>query len=171
MTNQRINTILKGLQTAMRAEHEGYHFYMFAAENITDTKGQKAFRRLANDEFEHLNYLQAQFDNIQKFQEPNTALKLKKIEPFVGENPIFSEEIKTRIKDAHYEMTVLSVGIQLELNAVNAYKKLATETDDKAVAQFYLELAQWENSHYNMLIAQQDSQKEEYWAANHFYPF
>jgi rubrerythrin len=171
MNETQLTEILKGLQTAMRAEFEGYHFYMLAAENTADPRGRDAFKQLATDEFDHMNILQAQFDSISKNQQPNPELRLKQVPPFPQSNPIFSEDIKTRLKEAHYEMTVLSVGIQLELNAMQQYRDLAAKAADKTVSRFYMELVEWEDSHYQMLLAQQDALKEEYWSANHFHPY
>ncbi|MBN2525955.1 MAG: ferritin family protein [Deltaproteobacteria bacterium] len=171
MNEQQIEAVVNGLQKAMRSEFEGYHFYMLAAQNTKDEKGQDAFRRLAKDEFDHMNYLQAQADHIVKNHSPDERLTLKQIQPFDGPNPIFSDDIKSRIKEANYEMTVLSVGVQLELNAMQTYREMASKTYDKVVSGFYLDLANFENSHYRMLVAQQDALKEAYWTANHFQPF
>ena len=77
MTDENIAAVLKGLQAAMRAEHEGYHFYMMAAANTDDERGQEAFKQLAADEFDHLNYLQAQYDNVVKTQNADPKLKLR----------------------------------------------------------------------------------------------
>ncbi len=171
MTETHLAEILNGLQAAMRAEFEGYHFYMLASENTTDIRGREAFRQLASDEFEHMNILQAQFDSITRTQQPDAGLRLKQIPPFPDKNPIFSDDIKMRLKEAHYEMTVLSVGIQLELNAMQQYRDLAARAADKTISQFYMGLCEWEDSHYRTLLSQQDALKEEYWAANHFHPF
>ncbi|MBN2718901.1 MAG: ferritin family protein [Deltaproteobacteria bacterium] len=171
MNEQQLKNILIGLKTAMRAEFEGYHFYMMAAENTEDARGKDAFKLLASDEFEHLNFLQAQYDNLVKNGQPDDALALKAVLPFDGPNPIFSAQIKTRIKDAHHEMTILAVGIQLELNAINEYNALASAANDPVVSGFYRELAAFENSHYQILLAQQDTLKEAYWTENHFQPF
>ena len=171
MEEQQLRAVLNGLKNAMRSEFEGYHFYLMAAENTSDDKGQKMFRQLAADEFDHLNFLLAQFDSLTETQQINDSLSLKRIAPVTEKNPIFSDVIKNRIKEAHYEMTALSVGIQLELNAVKAYKSMAASADVATVAKFYEDLAEWENSHYTLLLTQQDALKEDYWTANHFAPF
>ena len=44
-------TVLKGLLSAMRAEHEGFHFYSMAARNTEDEKGREVFSQLADVRF------------------------------------------------------------------------------------------------------------------------
>ena len=171
MNEQQVAEILKGLKSAIRAEFEGYHFYMMASRNTDDPDGRETFQHFARDEFEHMNFLQAQFDSLVKNHQPDETLLLKKVEPSNEESSIFTREIMARIQDAHQEMTILSVGIQLELNALQMYRELSREAGDPIVAGFYRELSEWESSHYRRLIAQQDALKDAYWSANHFHPF
>ena len=86
-------------------------------------------------------------------------------------SPIFSEKIRSRIGEAHLEMSALSIGIQLELSAINYYKQEAGSAEDPAVKQFYRELADWESNHYNALLRQQLMLKEDYWSESGFAPF
>ena len=88
-----------------------------------------------------------------------------------GKNPIFSDRIKERIADAHYEMSALSIGIQLELDSEKYYSTQAEKVSDPEVSKFYTALAEWESNHYHTLLAQQESLKEGYWAAGGFQPF
>jgi rubrerythrin len=69
------------------------------------------------------------------------------------------------------EMSALSIGIQLELNAINFYKTQATEIDNQEVKKFFRELVDWETGHYHALLRQQESLKEDYWSSAGFSPF
>ena len=130
--DESLKRITDGLGKAMQAEHEGHHFYKMAAQNTQDEKGRKIFLQLADEEMDHFNFLKTQYRSILETGKLDENIKLGKAKAFTGEHPIFSDEIKNRIGSAHYEMTAISIGIQLELSAVTFY---TAEAD--AVRLFY----------------------------------
>ena len=87
------------------------------------------------------------------------------------ETPIFSDDFKSRIKEAHHEMSALSIGAQLELSAIKFYNEEADAVDDHVARKFYKELAEWEMTHHRQLIRQQQELQENYWQAGGFQPF
>jgi rubrerythrin len=87
-----------------------------------------------------------------------------------AKSPIFSDEIKRRIKDSHFEVSALTIGMKLELDAMRHYRSSAERTDNEDVKQFYNELADWEQDHYHAFERQLDILKEEYFQANNFVP-
>jgi rubrerythrin len=102
---------------------------------------------------------------------PDENIKLGTQTDLSGPNPIFSDQIRSRLKDAHFEMTALAVGAQLELDAQKYYLKMAAESEDIVINTFYAELADWEAVHYRALLTQQESLKEDYWSGSGFAPF
>jgi len=171
MTNEPITKPADALQTAMRAEHEGHHFYRMAAAATADPKGRETFERLAREELGHLTFLKNQYRSLMETGKADPGLDPGPKAEFIGANPIFSEELRARVDQAHFEMTALSVGIQLELNAIRYYTQASEEASDPVVKRFFGELAEWEKGHYNALLTQQETLKTEYWARNHFAPF
>lgn len=171
MSEDAANQMADGLLSAMRAEHEGHHFYRMAAQSTDDDKGKQVFERLAAEELEHFEFLKAQYKSVLETGKPDANLKLGPRSDLTGKSPIFSEKLRARVNDAHYEMTALSVGIQLELSAERFYSQAAETAPDPDVATFYRELAAWEKGHYEALLAQQDDLKEDYWSASSFAPF
>jgi len=171
MTESADHKVLQGLLSAMRAEHEGFHFYAMAARNTEDEKGREIFNRLADDEREHLEFLKNQYVALRDKGTPNQDATLGSMLKLEGPSPIFSDRIKGRLKDAHFEMTALSIGIQLELDAVQHYKKLSDEAEDEFVKWFFLQLSEWESGHYQALLDQQENLRDDYWSANGFSPF
>jgi rubrerythrin len=163
--------ILKGLKEAITAEGDGYNFYMLAAENTSDEKGKEVFQMLAREEGDHIKYLRTQYESILNDGVPNSGIKLPKRKEFEGASPIFSSGLKSRIKDAHMEMSALSIGIQLELNAIKHYRDQAEIAEDPTIKDFFMELVEWESGHYELLSRQQEYLKEDYWAAGGFSPF
>lgn len=163
--------LIDGLKKAIQTESDGYHFYMMAARSTEDPKGRKAFETLAGEEQKHEVFLRTQYKSVTESGAVDTTLKLGSRASFESPSPIFSEDIRGRIKDAHYEMTALSIGIQLELSSIDFYKGEAEATDNPDVRKFYLELADWETGHYEALLRQHDLLKEDYWSAARFAPF
>ena len=163
--------IKKGLFEAINAENQGFHFYSMAVNSTEDAKGKEMFAKLANDELEHLRYLRKQLKAFDKSGRPEPGLMLGKLKRYSDSSPIFSPEIKARIGNAHVEMTVLSIGIQLEKNAIEFYRKNSEKTENPFVKQFYAELADWEAEHYRILNLQFDELKEDYWHKADFAPF
>lgn len=156
---------------AMKAEFEGHHFYTMAAKACEDPKGKETFARLAAEELDHYEYLKGQIEAIRETGNVDGSLKLGARLDLVGASPIFSDSIRGRIADAHFEMTALAVGVQLEKDAEAYYRGAADEEDDPTLGAVYRELAEWEAGHYRALLAQQDNLKEEYWAGSGFAPF
>ena len=163
--------IIEGLKTAIRNENDGYHFYSMAAQSIQDEKGRQVFAQLAEEELGHRQFLQAQYRSfLEKGQaDPNTVLKQRSEWP--GENPIFSEKLKQRIGEAHFEMTALAVGIQLEISSQQYYQAQSDQATEPTVKAFFHELAHWESYHYQTLLKQQEALREDYWSQGGFAPF
>ncbi len=163
--------ITEGLQHAMRAETDGYHFYSMAAKNLGDPKGREVFETLAQEELDHLRFLKIQYQSYSNSGSADKSANLGSPKDLSGDNPIFSAEFKSRIKDAHFEMSALSIAILLELNSERYYREQAEATSDQDAKAFFSELADWESGHYHALLQQQESLKEDYWAAGGFAPF
>jgi rubrerythrin len=163
--------VAAGLLRAMQSEHHGENFYRMAASNTSDPQGQEVFEQLAREEQQHFQVLRRQYRAVLETGRPEEGLSLGERLSLAGPSPIFSDQIRSRLKDAHYEMTALSVGIQLELNAQQYYTAQAAESEDPVIEQLYRDLADWESGHYHALLAQQEALTEDYWTAAGFAPF
>lgn len=164
-------TILKGIQEAMKTESDGHHFYLMAARSIQDPKGRQVFETLAQEELAHFRFLTTQYKSISTSGQLDKKHVLGPRTKDIESNPIFSDDIRSRIGDAHFEMSALSIGIQLEINSERHYRDLADSTQDLDVKKFYLELSDWESSHYHRLLREQEALKELYWNSGGFAPF
>ena len=163
-------TMLEGLKQAIAAEGDGHHFYLMAAASTQDPQGKETFQRLAAEELDHIRFLRGQHRALLETGRPDASLRLGP-RADLSNAQIFSPALRGRIAEAHFEMTALSVGAQLELAAVTFYRRQAADATDPAVRAFYEELAEWEQGHYQALLRQQDELKEDYWAAGGFSPF
>ena len=160
-----------GLRAAIQAEIEGEHFYRMAALSTTDPKGKEVFTQLAEEERDHQRLLREQLKSVLETGAAAADIDVGSA-PSLGEpSPIFSEAIRARLADAHFEMTALSVGIQLELAAERYYRQTAEDVGDEGLKRLYTQLADWEAGHYSALLRQQEELKEDYWHASGFAPF
>jgi rubrerythrin len=162
--------MLAGLKTAIEAEITGHQFYTNAAESTTDPQGKEAFLQMAEEEMGHFKYLRHQYRSLLERGEYDFSEKLLKKKQKHADSPIFSEAIKSRIKESHFEVSALTIGMKLELDAINHYRACAEKAQDEPVKQFFNELVEWETDHYLAFERQLDSLKEEYFQANNFVP-
>jgi len=162
---------LEGLKIALQTELNGIEFYKMAAEKTEDKKGKEVFKILANDEIEHFNELQKHFQSLIKSSKWAPAISLGEASTiFKGESPIFSEELKSRVKEKHFEMSALSIGALLESNSIDFYRKMKEETDDTTARELFAKLQKWEEKHLEAITTQLELLKEEYWAEQKFTP-
>lgn len=160
-----------GLLKAIQSENDGHHFYRMAAQTTQDPRGRETFLRLAEEELGHQEFLRAQYGAILSTGTPDRSLRLGQPADPSGAHPIFSDQLRKRLTEAHFEMTALSIGIQLELDAQQFYRKESKAATDSTVRRFFTELANWESGHYRALLHQQEVLKEDYWSAGGFAPF
>ena len=168
--NKETEEILAGLKTAIEAELTGHEFYKNAAKTTSDPMGKETFSRMAEEEMGHFNYLRHQYKSVLEKGGYDFSKKLVKKDHTGAKSPIFSDEIKRRIKDSHFEVSALTIGMKLELDAMRHYRSSAERADNEDVKQFYNELADWEQEHYHAFEKQLGMLKEEYFQANNFVP-
>ena len=168
--DQQKQEILEGLKTAMEAELTGHAFYASAAQATSDAQGKETFERMAREEMGHFRYLQRQYAAVLKEGNYDFSEKPAEHADAPQPGPIFSAEIRRRIKDSHFEISALSIGIKLELEAMQFYREQAKKAHDPEAQQFFNGLADWEQGHYRAFKTELDALKEEYYSANQFVP-
>ena len=156
------------LRQAMQVENDGYRFFQMAAATTNDPRGREAFRAMALEEREHLRYLRRHYDAVLKTGKLAADVAIGRFEE--AGDAIFSPGLRERAGQAHFEMSALSIGVQLELRAVRFYRARADEAESDSERELFAELAEWESTHYHALLAQQEALKEDFWADGGFSP-
>jgi len=167
---EKIKEILEGLKTAIEAELTGHEFYKNAAKNIDDPRGKETFSRMSEEEMGHFRYLRHQYRAVMEKGAYDFSERMEKKSKKHADSPIFSDEIKQRIKESHFEVNALTIGMKLELDAMQFYRSCAKKADQEDVKAFYRELADWEQDHFLAFEKQLDMLKQEYFQANNFIP-
>ena len=150
--SQQIKDAIKG---AILLEINGRKFFNHAADITQHEKGKNMFRFLAKEETRHLEVFSELFSQILEGEDWKKYVKGHELE---GEAPLV-EKLKERLKNSESKIDTqaLSIGMQLESDAINFFKQAAANSDDPKAKKIFLEIAEEEKFHYDLLQAQHDS--------------
>ena len=151
------------LRKAFQVEVDGFTFYSMTAERATKPAVQKLFERLARDETEHKAYIMAV---MKRYEEHGAgSFQLDPRDPDLGEfsSEIFTDSFKEQAQGEVSELGALSIGLQLESNAVTFFDTAAREATDPQISGFYRFLADWEGFHLRTLQHLYDSIRVDPW--------
>ncbi len=156
---------------AIQGEVEGRELYKAASERTTDKKAKKVFLNLSNEEDSHIKALQKIAEQMMK-GESITVPKIEAIEKFDDAvSPIFTPEFKEAIKDKHYEVSTLRIGMKLESESAKFYREFADKVESPQVKEFLHYLSAWENGHFEHLKKQLGFIEEHYMTQNSMFRF
>jgi rubrerythrin len=163
--------ILEVLQKAYQIEVDGYTFYAMTAAQAAKPAVRELFEKLANDEVQHQAYLKAV---VSRFDAEGTAafkLDLRRPELTVFSQQVFTDRFRRQARGAEFEVAVLSIGMQLESNAIDHFTSAAAGATSVEVGEFYRFLADWEKQHLDALQGLFNSVRTDFWAEAGFAPF
>ncbi len=169
--DSKTKELVEALRLAMQGERTGFEFYKMAAANTKDPAGKATFEQLAAEEQGHFDFLAKHYRALHEKGALATGVTLGKAHELANNHPIFSADLKSRIRDAHFEMSALAIAVQLELNGINHYKAQAEKAQDPEARRFFQELVTWETTHYDAFVRQQQELQEAYWNDAGFSPF
>ena len=143
------------IKEAIRLEINGRKFFLHAADVTEHEKGIKMFRFLADEEIKHMEVFSKLFSQILDSEDWKQYVKDEEIR---GESPLV-EKLKESLKNAEAkgEIEALRIGMELESNAIEFFKKAAAETDNLTAKKIFREISEEEKFHYDLLQAQYDS--------------
>ena len=143
------------IKEAIRLEINGRNFFNHAAEITHNELGKKMFEKLAAEEMRHIEVFSELFTKILKEADWK---KYVRDEELKGESALI-EKLKERMRGAEgkSETQALSIGMELEENAIRFFQKAADEVDDTAAKEIFRNISEEEKFHYDLLQAQHDS--------------
>ena len=151
---------LETLKKAMKLEQEGRDFYLQAATMLDDANAVKMFRRLADDELDHYNFLQREYAEVLCNDTWCDIPDLESVEPPDAEKPIFPKDREmlgdTLPDDASLE-DVLLFALDAEDKTVTLYKEGAKQAEDPQAREFFSRLAKVEMGHFNTVLQRYES--------------
>ena len=161
--NTEYDAIADVLRKAFQVEVDGFTFYSMAAERTTKPAVQKLFERLARDETEHKAYIMAV---MKRYEEHGaSSFQFDPRDPDLAEfsSQIFADSFKEQAQGEVSELGALSIGVQLESNAVTFFETASREATEPQIAGFYRFLADWEGMHLRTLQQLYDSIRLDPW--------
>lgn len=146
------------LRIAIATEQSGLEFYSRAAAMTTDSRGRSVFEKLAGEEKEHLATLQRRYRELAGqdalLESRPTFLFFKG-----AANGIFaegSEKLRAGVDD----LQALIIGIRCERDSHKFFKKYGERFEDSEGKQIFLEFAEEERAHRDLLIAEYRALRE-----------
>ncbi len=150
--NKEAIEIIKG---AISLERDGEKFYLNASENTSDPGGKRIFRTLANDEHEHMKFLNEILETLQGTGEWKEGSKGyyndEEIQAHLRIFPTDIEKIKKEIQADEDSVEALRLAIEKEEESIKYYSNAAEKTTDSRGKKFYLYLANFEKLHRQLL--------------------
>jgi Fur family ferric uptake transcriptional regulator len=138
------------LRMAIATERSGLEFYSRAARITQDPRGRIVFQKLAGEEKEHLGTLEARYEELV------SADPLLESRPtflfFKGAaNGLFAEGADRLTKGVN-DQQALMIGIRCERGSHRFFKKYGERFEDSEGKQIFMEFAQEERAHLELLI-------------------
>ena len=142
---------LEALSVAIYNEQSAFDFYTKLSDAIKNQSGKEKFKFLASDEKRHRELLEGYYKKISGGKGfPFDPDKVKSIHVDVRDNTTASE--------------ALDIGIKAEKEAYEFYGKSAEQTKDPDARKMFLMLAEQEDRHFNILMAEKQALIDQfYW--------
>jgi rubrerythrin len=145
----------------MEIEREGRKFYLDAAERTVGDKGKAMWRSLARQEALHIEYLtNARRDLVEKGQWASFGMEGVRFLSKQEIHRIFPKTAESKVEPDADELAALQTGIEMEVKSRDFYEDLAKKTKDPRGKDMYEKLAQWEETHRQILQAGYDYLKK-----------
>jgi Fur family transcriptional regulator, ferric uptake regulator len=138
------------LRMAIATERSGLDFYTRAASLTKDPRGRTIFQKLAAEEQEHLGTLETRYRALiaddDELESRPTFLFFKG-----AANGLFAEGTK-QLSDGVNDQEALLIGIKCERGSHNFFKKYGERFEESEGKQVFLEFADEEKVHLDLLL-------------------
>jgi Fur family transcriptional regulator, ferric uptake regulator len=146
------------LRMAIATERSGLDFYTRAASLTKDRRGRTVFQRLAAEEKEHLGTLQKRYNQLLE-QDPMLESRPTFLFFKGAASGLFAsgtEELRKGVDDQQ----ALLIGIRCERGSHEFFKRYGERFEDSEGKQVFLEFADEERDHLELLIREYRSLRE-----------
>jgi rubrerythrin len=147
---------IEALKTAIEIEIQGYdNFKRFEAQTQNDA-GKRVFAQLARDEEKHREILEEQLNKLVEgkgWEEVEIPMSVvEEVAPQIRE-----KAIETKGESAVGELDALNTALDLEKKASAFFRAKAEETEIVEAKSLFIRLAEWEDTHYDLIKAEIDN--------------
>ena len=149
--------IEKAIKTAIEYEIQVRDVYMENAKKFRDPVARKIFKVLADEEQDHVDYLEKRLEEWQKTGKV-TLKKLKTAIPAKKDIDAGVKKLKKRARQQDFadELEIFKKALSMEIEASNFYKRMVSELppEDKPLFERFVEI---EVGHETIVQAEIDS--------------
>lgn len=138
------------LRIAIATERSGLEFYTRAARLTRDARGRKVFDDLAAEEKEHLGKLEARYTDLLQ-RDPQLESRPTFLFFKGAAHGLFAEGAERLLKGVNDQQALL-IGIRCERGSHRFFKKYGERFEDSEGKQVFLEFADEERQHLELLI-------------------
>ena len=138
------------LRIAIATERSGLEFYSRAARITRDARGRSVFRKLAAEEQEHLDKLEARYQELLA-EDPQLESRPTFLFFKGAANGLFADGAK-RLSAGMDDKEALMIGIRCERGSHRFFKRYGERFEDSEGKQIFLEFADEERTHLELLI-------------------
>ena len=137
------------LRMAIATERSGREFYTRAAKITQDPRGRSVFQKLAEEEKDHLATLEARYAELLA-ADPTLEARPTFLFFKGAANGLFAEGAE-RLSRGVNDQQALMIGIRCERGSHRFFKKYGERFEDSEGKQIFLEFADEEREHYELL--------------------
>jgi Fur family transcriptional regulator, ferric uptake regulator len=138
------------LRIAIATERSGLDFYTRASRVTKDARGRKVFQDLALEEKEHLGKLEGRYAELLR-RDPQLESRPTFLFFKGAANGLFAEGAERLMRGVN-DQQALMIGIRCERGSHRFFKKYGERFEDSEGKQIFLEFADEEREHLDLLI-------------------
>jgi len=139
------------MRIAIATERSGLEFYTRGARLVKDPRGRQIFQKLAEEEKHHMSTLEARYQELLKkdplLESRPTFLFFKG-----AANGLFAAGADQLRRDGVDDLEALRIGIRCERGSHKFFKRYGERFEDSEGKQIFLEFAEEEREHLELLI-------------------
>ena len=138
------------LRIAIAIERSGMAFYARAASMTSNARGRRVFKRLADEEREHLTRLEARYKEL-LVEDPELEARPTFLFFKGAANGLFTAGAEKLSKGVDAKQALM-IGIRCERGSHKFFKRYGERFEDSEGKQIFLEFADEEREHLELLI-------------------
>jgi Fur family transcriptional regulator, ferric uptake regulator len=138
------------LRIAIATERSGLEFYTRASRITKDARGRRVFQKLAEEEKEHLSTLEARYRELLQ-QDPQLESRPTFLFFKGAANGLFAAGADQLTKGVN-DRQALMIGIRCERGSHKFFKRYGERFEDSEGKRIFLEFADEERTHLDLLI-------------------
>lgn len=143
--------VARGIEISLRVEEEGQKFYAENAKKIQNMEIKRFIEFLAGEEGKHIDLLGELRGSLkQRGAWTDASENPKVVQKILDDLRVFKAKADEDVRESA-DVAILLEAMKTEKDFVEFYEKFAHHIKDPGGKKFFLKLADWERTHYQLL--------------------